>query len=126
MPDQDYSHIEDTDTVFIKDPNDDSVGSCLGAAFRKVYAPQGYTQVDQAAWEAHMAVLNDEREKFVPSGRLAPLPDGEPEAQDIINAERAADTGGSTASISDAAASAGVTLPKAPNLAKRGRHAGEG
>lgn len=89
MPDEDpYPNIGDTDTVFIKDPNDSSVGSCLGRAFKDVYATQGYTQVSKDEFDAHMAVLDAERDQFVVSGRLAPLPEGDLPAQDIINAER--------------------------------------
>lgn len=91
-------HIGDADTVFMRAPQTEAVGSCLGRAFKEVYAEQGYTQVDKAAFDAHMAKMDAEREQFMPGGRLAPLPDGEPEAQDIINAERKA--GGKTASMS--------------------------
>jgi hypothetical protein len=101
MPDQNYSHIRDTDTVFMRNPNSPAVGSALGKAFKEVYAPQGYTQVSQQDWDAHMAVLNDERADFEVSGRLAPV-DGD--AQDVINAERGVQRTDST----DSSAPAGV------------------
>jgi hypothetical protein len=99
MPDEDqYPHIRDNDTVYMQDPKDGSVGSALGKAFKEVYAPQGYTQVDRAAWDEHMAVLNEERQSFESSNRLAPMPD-DPDAQDIINAERGVQRTDSTDSV---------------------------
>lgn len=97
MPDEDqYPNIRDTDTVFMRNPDSGAVGSALGLAFKKVYVPQGYTQVTQADWDAHMAVLNEERADFEVSGRLAPV-DGN--AQDVINAERGVQATDSTDSV---------------------------
>lgn len=113
-----YTHIGNAQTVFIKNPNNGAVGSCLGLAFKEVYAPQGYTQVGQAEWDEYMAKLNEERSEFAVTGQLAPLPEGEPEAQDVINAERGVGSGDAASMPQPGLASAGLD----PNAT----HAGEG
>lgn len=124
MANEQYDHILDTDTVFMQDPNDGSVGSCLGRAFKQVYARQGYTQVSQEAWEEHMAKLDAERDLFVVGGRIAPLPDGEPEAQDVINAERA----DGEATPQRTSLGGGVDVPPDAPVAggSKAKHRGEG
>jgi hypothetical protein len=124
MADEQYDHIGDTDTVFMRSPLNEGVGSCLGRAFKLVHGPNGYTQISQREWEEGMAKLDEERDQFAVGGRIAPLPDGEPEAQDVINAER-----GKGDVVPQRTSLGGGDVPaEAPvsSSAKTAKHAGEG
>ena len=85
----DYDHIGDAETVYITHPATEGVGTSSGKAFKEVWAPKGWTQTTREAYEAHLEVLREQVSAFVASPDAA-LPEGEPEAQTIINGERGA------------------------------------
>lgn len=126
MSSGEWDHIRDTDTVFMQHPRSEAVGSCLGAAFKAKYGPEGYTQTDQAAWQAWMDHLNEERAEFVASGNLATLPDGEPAAQDVINGERGGRPAAAGPPPEAVAAAKAAGVPVAEDQIKAGKHRGEG
>jgi hypothetical protein len=119
--DDQYGHIKDTDTVFMR--NAAGVGSCLGLAFKTVYGPQGYTQISPEEYQVGVDLMNEQRGDFVASGAVAPLPDGEPEAADIMRGDaEGTDPGPSPAVL---ASESGVDTG-APARTSGGRHRGEG
>lgn len=120
MADEDpYPHIRDTDTVFIQSTLTGAVGSCLGKAFKEIWSKRDHVQIDRAAFDAGMEILQAQQNELA-ANREAPL-DGD--AQDIINAERGI-TSPRPAGLTEAAAAAGFELPDDEIVA--GRHAGEG
>ena len=81
-------HIGDAETVYMTHECTEGVGSSLGKAFKEVWAPKGWTQTTREAYEAHAAKLATEQEAFLASPDAIMVPDGEGQAQDIINGER--------------------------------------
>ena len=81
-----FDHIGDAETVYMTHEVTDGVASSTGLAFKRVWAPKGWTQVTREDYEAHLEVLREQVGAFVASGDAAVAPaDGD--AQDVLNRE---------------------------------------
>ena len=90
MPDETSTvptdHVNDSDLVYIMSnvEGSEAVGSCLGKAFKEVWAPKGYTQATREQYEAHQAVLAQENAGFIANPEATMPPEGV-SAQDIFH-----------------------------------------
>lgn len=89
-----YDHIGDADTVYMTHPDTTGTAKASGKSFRELWAPKGWTQVSRQDYEDHLESLREQVAGFVSSPDAA-LPEGELEAQTIINTERGAPAEGS-------------------------------